>query len=94
MATAGLGTALAVIRVAIEKGKELKVISNETRPYLQGARLTVWELMEDGIDVTLAADNASAFLMSIGQVQAVVVQPPPEPDLCSSKMHSHCPQPV
>lgn len=73
LATGGLGTALAVIRVGIEQGKDIKVISNETRPFLQGARLTTWELMRDGIDVTLIADNAAAALIRRGQVDAIVV---------------------
>ena len=72
LATGGAGTALALFRVAQEKGKTIRVISNETRPYLQGARLTAWELMKDEIDVTLVADNAAAA-PSRGLVDAVVV---------------------
>jgi len=73
LATGGCGTALGVIRVAIQKGKEIRVLSNETRPFLQGARLTVWELMKDGIDVTLLADNAAGSMIRRGQVDAIVV---------------------
>ena len=73
LATAGHGTALGVIRSAIEAGKMVSVFANETRPFLQGARLTAWELMQDDISVTLIADNAAGFLMSRGQIDAVVV---------------------
>lgn len=73
LATAGYGTALGVIRAAVEEGKRIKVIANETRPFLQGARLTAWELARDGIDVTIACDNACGLLMAKGLVQKVVV---------------------
>ncbi|MDE6734527.1 MAG: S-methyl-5-thioribose-1-phosphate isomerase [Desulfovibrio sp.] len=73
LATAGYGTALGVIRAAVEQGKRISVIADETRPFLQGARLTAWELARDGIPVTVACDNACAHLMSRGMVQAVVV---------------------
>ncbi len=73
LATGGYGTALAVMRVAVEEGKTIQVIANETRPFLQGARLTTWELMRDGIDVTLVADNAAGSLIRRGLVQAVIV---------------------
>jgi methylthioribose-1-phosphate isomerase len=73
LATAGYGTALGVIRAAIEQGKRIKVIANETRPFLQGARLTAYELHKDGIDVTVACDNAVGHLMKRGMVQKVVV---------------------
>jgi methylthioribose-1-phosphate isomerase len=73
LATGGCGTALGVIRVAVEQGKEIKVLSNETRPFLQGARLTVWELMKDGIDVTLLADNAAGSMMRRGKVDVIIV---------------------
>ncbi|MGE4553516.1 MAG: S-methyl-5-thioribose-1-phosphate isomerase [Desulfovibrionaceae bacterium] len=73
LATAGYGTALGVIRGAVDQGKKVKVIANETRPFLQGARLTAWELHRDGIDVTVACDNACALLMKKGLVQQVVV---------------------
>ncbi|WP_165077444.1 MULTISPECIES: S-methyl-5-thioribose-1-phosphate isomerase [unclassified Desulfovibrio] len=73
LATAGYGTALGVIRAALEEGKHISVIADETRPFLQGARLTAWELASDGISVTVACDNACAHLMSRGMVQAVVV---------------------
>lgn len=72
-ATAGYGTALGVIRAAVEQGKRISVIADETRPFLQGARLTAWELARDGIPVTVACDNACAHLMGRGMVQAVVV---------------------
>ena len=73
LATAGYGTALGVIRAAVEAGKHIRVIANETRPFLQGARLTAWELQRDGIPVTIACDNACALLMGRGMVDAVVV---------------------
>jgi methylthioribose-1-phosphate isomerase len=73
LATAGHGTALGVIRSAIEAGKSIRVFADETRPFLQGARLTAWELMQDGIPVTLIADNAAGFLMSRGEIDAVIV---------------------
>ena len=73
LATAGYGTALGVIRGAIEQGKKIKVIANETRPFLQGARLTAYELAKDGIEVRVACDNATALLMKKGLVQCVVV---------------------
>jgi methylthioribose-1-phosphate isomerase len=73
LATAGHGTALGVIRSAAEAGKSISVFADETRPFLQGARLTAWELMQDGIPVTLIADNAAAFLMSRGEIDAVIV---------------------
>lgn len=73
LATAGHGTALGVIRSAIEAGKSIRVFADETRPFLQGARLTAWELMQDGIAVTLIADNAAGFLMSRGEIDAVIV---------------------
>lgn len=73
LATAGYGTALGVIRAAHEAGVNLKVIANETRPYLQGARLTAWELMKDAIDTTLITDNMAGWLMHQGEIDAVVV---------------------
>lgn len=73
LATAGYGTALGVIRAAREQGKRISVIADETRPFLQGARLTAWELARDDIPVTIACDNACAYLMSQGMIQAVVV---------------------
>ncbi|MDD2967068.1 MAG: S-methyl-5-thioribose-1-phosphate isomerase [Desulfovibrionaceae bacterium] len=73
LATAGYGTALGVIRAAWEAGKKIKVIANETRPFLQGARLTAYELAQDGIPVSVACDNACALLMQRGMVQCVVV---------------------
>ncbi len=72
LATAGYGTALGVIRSAIESGKKLRVYADETRPVLQGARLTAWELLEDGIDTTLITDNMAAYLMSRGEIDAVI----------------------
>jgi methylthioribose-1-phosphate isomerase len=73
LATCGYGTALGVIRSAIEQGKKIKVFADETRPFLQGARLTAWELMADGIDTTVICDNMAASLMRAGLIQAVVV---------------------
>ena len=74
LATGGVwGTALGVIRGARDQGKKIHVIADETRPYLQGARLTAWELLQDDIPVTLITDNQSGHLMKKGKVQAVVV---------------------
>ena len=73
LATAGHGTALGVFRSAVEAGKKITVIANETRPFLQGARLTVWEMVQEGIPVTLITDNMSGHLMSLGEIDAVVV---------------------
>jgi len=73
LATAGHGTALGVVRSAIEHGKRIEVIANETRPFLQGARLTAWELQQDGIPVTLIADSAAGHLMSNRHIDAVIV---------------------
>lgn len=74
LATGGVwGTALGVIRGAVDQGKHISVIADETRPYLQGARLTAWELMKDDIPVTLITDNMSGHMMKKGRVQAVVV---------------------
>lgn len=72
LATAGYGTALGIIRAAREAGKDVKVIADETRPLLQGARLTAWELKKDGIHVKLACDNACAALMDKGLVQLAI----------------------
>ncbi|MDO5609692.1 MAG: S-methyl-5-thioribose-1-phosphate isomerase [Pseudomonadota bacterium] len=73
LATAGFGTALGVIRAGIAEGRIERVFAGETRPWNQGARLTVWELQQDGIDATLIADAAAAHLMSTGRVQWVIV---------------------
>jgi methylthioribose-1-phosphate isomerase len=73
LATGGHGTALGVIRSALWGGKQFKVYSRETRPLLQGARLTAWELLKDGIDVTLLCDSAAAHAMSRGLINAVIV---------------------
>lgn len=73
LATAGHGTALGVIRSAVEAGKRIEVYADETRPWLQGARLTAWELRRDGIPVTLVADVAAGSLIARGRVDAVVV---------------------
>ncbi len=74
LATGGVwGTALGVIRGAVDQGKSISVIADETRPYLQGARLTAWELMQDDIPVTLITDNMSGHIMKKGGVHAVVV---------------------
>ena len=73
LATAGFGTALGVIRAGVAQGRIDAVFAGETRPWLQGARLTVWELQQDGIDATLIADAAASHLMKAGKVQWVVV---------------------
>src|SRR5258708_239911 len=73
LATAGYGTALGVIRGAVEQGKQVVVFADETRPFLQGARLTAWELVRDGIQTTVITDNMSASLMHQGKVNFVVV---------------------
>jgi methylthioribose-1-phosphate isomerase len=73
LATCGYGTALGVIRAAVEAGHQIDVFADETRPYLQGARLTAWELMKDGIPTTVLCDNMAAHLMSKGRIQAVIV---------------------
>jgi methylthioribose-1-phosphate isomerase len=73
LATAGYGTALGVIRAAIESGKQVDVFADETRPFLQGARLTVWELQQDGIPTTLITDNMAGHFMKSGRIGCVVV---------------------
>jgi methylthioribose-1-phosphate isomerase len=73
LATAGFGTALGVIRAGVATGRINRVFASETRPWMQGARLTAWELQQDGIPVTLIADGASAHLMKLGQVQWLIV---------------------
>ncbi len=73
LATAGHGTALGVIRSAVEAGKRISVIADETRPFLQGARLTAWEMVQEGIPVTLITDNMTGFMMAHGEVDAVIV---------------------
>jgi methylthioribose-1-phosphate isomerase len=73
LATAGHGTALGVIRSAVEAGKRISVIADETRPFLQGARLTAWEMVQENIPVTLITDNMAGHLMSHGEIDAVIV---------------------
>jgi len=73
LATAGYGTALGVIRAAVAQGKKIAVLADETRPFLQGARLTAWELVKDGIDTTVITDNMAASMMRLGHVDLVVV---------------------
>lgn len=73
LATAGHGTALGVLRTAASSGKRISVIAGETRPYLQGARLTAWELVQEGIPVTLITDSTAGHLMSRGEIDAVIV---------------------
>ncbi|WP_321368586.1 S-methyl-5-thioribose-1-phosphate isomerase [uncultured Desulfuromusa sp.] len=73
LATAAYGTALGVIRAAVEAGKNISVIADETRPFLQGARLTAWELQKDKIPVTLICDNMAGYLMSKGDIDCVIV---------------------
>jgi methylthioribose-1-phosphate isomerase len=73
LATAGYGTALGVIRAAVEQGKKIHVYADETRPFLQGSRLTAWELMKDGIPTTVIADNMAGAMMKQGKIGAIVV---------------------
>ena len=73
LATAGYGTALGVVRGAVEAGKHVAVFADETRPFLQGARLTAWELIRDGIETTVITDNMAGSLMRSGRVNFVVV---------------------
>ncbi len=73
LATAGYGTALGVIRAAHQAGKKIQVFADETRPWLQGARLTTWELMKDKIPVTLISDNMAGFFMARGEITCCVV---------------------
>ncbi|MBN1114810.1 MAG: S-methyl-5-thioribose-1-phosphate isomerase [Oligoflexia bacterium] len=73
LCAAGYGTALGVVRAAFEQGKKIHVFADETRPFLQGARLTMWELMKDGIDCTLLSDNMSGYMMSKGKIDVIVV---------------------
>jgi methylthioribose-1-phosphate isomerase len=73
LATAGYGTALGVIRGAVEQGKRVTVLADETRPFLQGARLTAWELVRDGIQTTVITDNMAGSIMRTGHIDLVVV---------------------
>jgi methylthioribose-1-phosphate isomerase len=73
LATAGYGTALGVVRGAVEAGKRVRVLADETRPFLQGARLTAWELMRDGIETVLITDSMAGSLMQAGEIDLVVV---------------------
>ena len=73
LATAGHGTALGVVRSAVESGKSISVIADETRPFLQGARLTAWEMVQEEIPVTLISDNMSGHLMKTGMVDVIIV---------------------
>lgn len=73
LATAGYGTALGVIRAAVEQGKKIHVFADETRPFLQGARLTAWELMKDGIPTTVISDNMAGAMMKQNKIGAIVV---------------------
>ncbi len=73
LATTGYGTALGVVRAAWEAGKNIQVLADETRPFLQGSRLTAWELQQDNIPVTVITDNMAGYLMSQGRVQLIVV---------------------
>lgn len=73
LATAGHGTALGVIRSAVSSGKKISVVADETRPFLQGARLTAWEMVQENIPVTLITDNMAGHLMARGEIDAVVV---------------------
>ncbi len=73
LATAGFGTALGVIRAAVQEGKKIDVFADETRPFLQGARLTAWELQRDGIETTLITDNMAGHFLKSGRIGCVVV---------------------
>src|SRR5881396_502194 len=73
LATAGYGTALGVIRAAVEAGKKIHVYADETRPFLQGSRLTAWELVKDGIPTTVISDNMSGAMMRQGKIGAIIV---------------------
>ena len=73
LATAGYGTALGVIRAAVEQGKKIRVYADETRPFLQGSRLTAWELMKDGIPTTVISDNMAGAMMKQGKIGAIIV---------------------
>jgi methylthioribose-1-phosphate isomerase len=73
LATAGYGTALGVIRAAVEQGKKIHVYADETRPFLQGSRLTAWEVMKDGIPTTVISDNMAGAMMRNGKIEAIVV---------------------
>ncbi len=73
LATGGYGTALGVVRAAVNAGKQVMVLADETRPFLQGARLTAWELQRDKIPVTLICDNMAGYLMSLGGIDCVIV---------------------
>jgi methylthioribose-1-phosphate isomerase len=73
LATCGYGTALGVIRAAVEQGKKIHVYADETRPFLQGSRLTAWELMKDGIPTTVISDNMAGAMMQRGKINAIVV---------------------
>jgi methylthioribose-1-phosphate isomerase len=73
LATAGYGTALGVIRAAVEDGKEIDVFADETRPFLQGSRLTAWELQQDGIPVTIITDNMAGHFLKSGRIGCVIV---------------------
>jgi len=73
LATCGYGTALGVIRAAVEQGKKIHVFADETRPFLQGSRLTAWELMKDGIPTTVISDNMAGAMMKQGRIGAIVV---------------------
>lgn len=73
LATAGYGTALGVLRAAVEAGKKIRVLADETRPFLQGARLTAWELAKDNIPVTVITDNMAGYFMQKGDIDGVIV---------------------
>jgi methylthioribose-1-phosphate isomerase len=73
LATCGYGTALGVIRAAVEQGKKIHVFADETRPFLQGSRLTAWELMKDSIPTTVISDNMAGAMMKQGKINAIVV---------------------
>ena len=79
LATCGYGTAVGVIRAAIEQGKKIHVYADETRPFLQGSRLTAWELNKDNIPTTVISDNMAGAMMRQGKIGAIVVGPTASP---------------
>ena len=87
LATAGHGTALGIFRSAVESGKRISVYADETRPFLQGARLTAWEMVQENIPVTLITDNMSGYLMSRGEIDAVPIASRPMATLPTKSGH-------
>src|SRR4029077_9321377 len=83
LATAGYGSALGVIRAAVEQGKKVAVFADETRPFMQGARLTAWELVREGIHTTVITESMAGPLMRAGEIDLVVVGADPVPAHCA-----------